>query len=143
MWFPPFSIAAVLASFPVAFGLPPSPVGVVNLSIDGRFDSPLGFGNARPTLGWQMTQSGDCNEPICPSDRQTAYEIQAAVSITDLEAGDFLWQSGQVNSSASNALFGHELSSRDRVVWRVRVWDALYQASDWSDPAAWSVGLLD
>jgi len=62
-----------------------------------------------------MTQSGDCNEPVCPSDRQTAYEIQAAISIADLEAGHFTWQSGQVNSSAQNALFGHELSSRDRV----------------------------
>jgi alpha-L-rhamnosidase len=143
MWLPRVTATAILASIPFTFGLPSSPVDVVNLSVDGRFDSPLGFGNPRPTLAWQMTQSSDGNETVCPSDRQTAYEIQAAISITDLEAGHLIWQTGQVNSSAQNALFGHELSSRDRVAWRVRVWDALHQASDWSDPATWSAGLLE
>ena len=35
------------------------------------------------------------------------------------------------------------MPSRATVAWRVRVWDADRQASDWSDPASWSVGLLE
>jgi alpha-L-rhamnosidase len=55
MWPPRVAVAAVLASIPATHGLPSSPVDVVSLSVDGRFESPLGFGNARPTLAWQMT----------------------------------------------------------------------------------------
>ena len=137
------TVAAALVLIPAAFGSPLNTVDVVNLSVDGRFDSPLGFGNPRPTLAWQMTQVGHCNEVVCPIDHQTAYEIRAATSRDDLETGRFIWQSGLVNSSNQNAVFGHNLSSRDTVAWQVRVWDALHRASHWSQPATWSVGLLD
>ena len=40
------------------------------------------------------------------------------------------------------AAFGRTLRSRDTVAWRVRVWDAGNRPSDWSQPATWSVGLL-
>lgn len=143
MWSIQTTIVAALALAPAALGSLSSSVDVVNLSVDGRFDSPLGFGNARPTLAWQMIQSEDCNNYICPGDRQTAYEIEAATSISDLETGQFIWQSGQVNSSVQSALFRHNLASRGTVAWRVRVWDAVHQCSRWSEPATWSTGLLD
>jgi alpha-L-rhamnosidase len=44
--------------------------------------------------------------------KQTAYEI-----VTDN------WQSGKVASSTMQAVYPVALRSRERVVWRVRLWD--------------------
>jgi alpha-L-rhamnosidase len=38
---------------------------------------------------------------------------------------------------------GQPLASRDRAVWRVRVWDGGGKASDWSEPARFAIGLLE
>lgn len=74
---------------------------------------------------------------------QTAYEVQAAESAADLEAGDLIWESGRVESSQQRIDFGAGIGSRDTVVWRVRVWGGDEQPSRWSEPATWTVGLLE
>ncbi|KAL1857493.1 hypothetical protein Daus18300_010358 [Diaporthe australafricana] len=118
-------------------------VEVVQLSIDGRFDNPLGLDNPRPTLAWKLVQTGDCAELICPGDRQTAYNVQAAATIADLEGGRLIWDSGKIEGEQQQLRFGHDLMSRETVAWRVQVWDALEDASGWSAPSTWTVGLLD
>ncbi|WP_245923410.1 alpha-L-rhamnosidase [Paractinoplanes atraurantiacus] len=118
-------------------------VRVQRLSVDGRYDSPLGLDSQRPTLAWQMEQIRCRPEArVCPGDRQTAYEIQAAASTSDLKAGRLIWRSGRVSGSEQQVRFGRELKSRDTVAWRVRVWDANRNPSAWSSPSTWSMGLL-
>ncbi|WBB89861.1 alpha-L-rhamnosidase [Verrucosispora sp. WMMC514] len=146
---PPFVTAA--SGVGAAKGKPGN-VQVRDLAIDGRYDSPLDIGNPRPTLSWQFAEtprakSHPCHRQnarvACPGDRQTAYEVQAAESERRLRAGRLIWTSGKVHSSAQRVVFGKSLRSRDTVVWRVRVWDADRRVSSWSEPASWSMGLLD
>ncbi|WP_127505964.1 alpha-L-rhamnosidase [Actinoplanes solisilvae] len=118
-------------------------VRVARLSVDGRYDAPLGLDNTRPTLAWQMSQTGDCRQRVCAADRQTAYEVQAAATVGDLNAGRLLWRTGRVNGDRQQVRFGHDLRSRDTVAWRVRVWDAHRKQSAWSTPSTWTTGLLD
>jgi alpha-L-rhamnosidase len=127
-------------------------VAVVHLSVDGRHDSPLGLDNPNPTLSWQMVEtnrarSHPCYRPgarrACPGDRQTAYEVQAARTVRELARGDLIWETGRVPASQQSVAFGGELGSRDTVAWRVRVWDADRRPSAWSEPATWSMGLLE
>ncbi|KAG7130183.1 Alpha-L-rhamnosidase like protein [Verticillium longisporum] len=123
--------ALMLASVPASTASSCGAVKISQLSVDGRTDAPLGLGNPRPTLAWQMIQTRDCpaSDEICPGDRQTAYEIQAAATVDDLRAGRLIWKSGKTEGNEQNVLFGISLTSRDTVAWRVKVWDALGQPS--------------
>lgn len=129
-------------------------VRAVNLRVDGRPDQPLGIDDPRPSLAWQMTETGraaghPCRRPTsrvaCPGDRQTAYQIQAATSESNLNRGRLIWDTGQVVSAVQSGVpyAGPELVSRQTVVWHVRVWDADHRRSDWSRPSTWEMGLLD
>jgi len=86
--------------------------------------NPLGIDATPPRLSWVPGGQG----------RQTAYEI----AVTGL------WDSGKV---ASDQTFdveyaGPPLSSLERCEWKVRIWDERGNASDWSQPAVWTMGLL-
>ncbi|GGO22311.1 alpha-L-rhamnosidase [Micromonospora parathelypteridis] len=118
-------------------------VRVVQLSVDGRYDSPLGLDNIRPTLAWQMDETGNCKQRVCAADRQTAYEVQAAATVADLHTGRLVWRTGKVSGDSQQVRFGRDLRSRDTVAWRVRVWDAHRKQSAWSAPSTWSTGLLN
>ncbi|KAI9155571.1 bacterial alpha-L-rhamnosidase-domain-containing protein [Paramyrothecium foliicola] len=118
-------------------------VKVVNLSVDGRRDNPLGLGETRPTLAWQMLQTVDCEDDVCPGDKQTAYRVQAAANVDDLRAGKLTWDSEKTEGSVQQIRFGRDLNSRESVAWRVKVWDALEQPSGWSKPSTWTIGLLE
>ena len=88
-----------------------------------------------------------CRRPArvaCPADRQTGYQIQAALSESDLRRGRLLWDSGKVGSAVQSGVryAGRPLGSRERVVWRVRVWDADFRPSEWSRSSSWEMGLL-
>ena len=100
--------------------------------------NPLGIDIVDPRLSWIV-------ESNLRSDKQTGYQILAASS-PDLLAkntGD-LWDTGKRNSSATNQIVyqGKPLTSRAQIYWKVRVWDAQNNASSWSEPAFWSMGLL-
>ena len=101
---------------------------------------PVALGTPAPRFDWKL-------QPASPAARdlvQSAYEIQAARRVEDFESAP-LWTTGKVSSQATGqiAWAGKPLASRDRVVWRVRVWDGKDQASAWSEPASFGIGLLD
>lgn len=94
-----------------------------------------------PRLSWvNVAKEGDRGQV------QTAREIQVASSKQKLLAGEAdLWASGKVTSPQSfNVPYaGKTLSSRQDCWWRVRTWDKDGKVSEWSEPAYWSMGLLD
>jgi alpha-L-rhamnosidase len=112
--------------------------GVAHLAIDGRDDAPLGVDDVAPRLSWQVTSA--------PRGwMQSAYQIRAARSVAELARGPLLWDSGKVRSGAQNDIpwGGAPLPSRQAVAWQVRVWSARGDATAWSDPATWEMGLLN
>ena len=114
-------------------------VQVVDLRVDGRPDRPLDVDNPYPLLGWRMAET---RSPA--ADRQTAYQVQVADSERNLRRDRLIWDSGKVHSAVQSGVryAGRTLASRERLVWRVRVWDADRRASHWSEPSSWEMGLL-
>lgn len=101
--------------------------------------NPMGIDVARPRLGW-IVKSEERGQ------RQTAYQVLVASSRKKLQNNKAdLWDSGKVTSekSAQVTYKGRTLRSRVRCWWKVRVWDKDGDASAYSDPAWWEMGLLD
>jgi len=113
-------------------------VAVSELRCEYRVD-PLGIDVVKPRLSWIM-------ESNQRDQMQSAYQILAADSEEKLlrNQGE-LWDSGKVESEQSNQVVyeGEPLKSRMRCYWKVRVWDKDGRASAWSEPAMWTVGLLN
>ena len=95
--------------------------------------NPTGIATSTPHLGWQLV-SGK------PGDRQIAYQIIVSTSPGYAEQlrGD-TWESGEVESRESQWISydGTPLEEGKTYYWRVRVWDADGNASQWSDIATW------
>jgi alpha-L-rhamnosidase len=100
--------------------------------------NPLGIDVDSPRLSWQMVsdQRGEM---------QSAYQLLVASSLDKLnrDQGD-IWDSGRTTSDESNlvAYAGEKLTARESCFWKVRIWDNKGQASAWSEPAHWTMGLL-
>ncbi len=99
---------------------------------------PLGIDVARPRLSWILHSDQRAQ-------RQSAYQILVATDEERLRAsrGD-LWDSGRVEADQSIHIEygGPEPRSGQRAWWVVRVWDGDGQASPYSVPAWWEMGLL-
>ncbi len=102
---------------------------------------PLGIDDVEPRLSWKLLSTDE----LARGQRQTAYQVLVAGDREQLavDQGD-LWDSGRVESDQSHLVpyAGEPLASRMRCWWKVRVWDADGEASHWSEPAFWSMGLL-
>jgi alpha-L-rhamnosidase len=97
----------------------------IRLKTEHLFD-PLGIDIRHPRLMW------NCEGGI----KQTAYEIIA------LNAdGAVLWESGRAESDAMHAEYPKPLASRERVNWKVRLYDENGGAGEWSE-AFFEMGLL-
>ena len=101
-------------------------------------NNPLGIDIVNPQLSWILTsdQRGE---------QQTACQILVASSLFGLQSGiGDLWDSGKMLSNASTGIAyqGKPLVSRQSCFWKVRVWDQAGQSSAWSQPAKWTMGLL-
>jgi alpha-L-rhamnosidase len=99
--------------------------------------NPLGINVARPRLNWQMQTSRQ-------GARQVAYRILAsshAELLTDVQPD--LWDSGRIDDDQSIHVpyAGPALTSRQRVYWKVTVWDETGQSAD-SEAAWFEMGLL-
>ena len=104
-------------------------------------EGPEGIGSREPRLSWIVT-APDADR----GQRQTAYRILAASEPTLLEPGRAdRWDSGRVDSGETLgiAYAGKPLASGDRVCWKVMAWDRDDRESAWSEPAAFSLGLLE
>lgn len=96
--------------------------------------NPKGIDLKSPELGWNL-EGGR---------KQSAYEIQAAHTEADLLNGNLIWSSGKVSSEwMQQNPYGNPLTSRERVYWRVLIWDELDQPGEWSDIASFEMGLLE
>jgi alpha-L-rhamnosidase len=100
---------------------------------------PLGIDARAPRLSWEMVDSRR-------GAVQQAYRILVAddPDLLNADTGN-LWDSGKVVSDQSIQVVygGKPLRARLRVWWKVRVWDRDDRPSRWSEPARWTMGLLD
>ncbi|MFM7184352.1 MAG: family 78 glycoside hydrolase catalytic domain [Planctomycetota bacterium] len=104
-------------------------------------EEPQGIGTREPRLSWIVT-AADSDR----GQRQTAYRILAASDAPLLEPGKAdLWDSGRVESAETLGIVyaGARLESGGRVHWRVMAWDRDGRESPWSEPATFSLGLLE
>jgi alpha-L-rhamnosidase len=101
-------------------------------------ENPMGLDVLRPRLSWIIEST----------DRaviQTAYRVLVASSEEKLLTGiGDLWDSGKVNDNNPSQIVysGTELQSRQYCCWKVRMWDGMDAASEWSAPASWEMALL-
>ncbi|SCP96972.1 family 78 glycoside hydrolase catalytic domain [Anaerobium acetethylicum] len=98
----------------------------INLKTD-HMRNPMGIDVSNPCLSW------NCKEGIT----QSAYEIEAVSN------GAVIWNSKKVQTRQMHAVFGAETESRQKVSWRVRLWDERDEAGEWSEEAAFEMGILD
>lgn len=84
---------------------------------------------APPRLSWKLRSDA-------AGDRQTAYRIQVGVAPGEASA----WDSGRVESAETSWIpyAGASLEPFRRYWWRVRVWDSVGTASEWSAAAEWT-----
>ena len=82
---------------------------------------PIGIDIPQPRLTWNA--EGGVT--------QTAYQI-----VTEK------WDSGKVESSSMQARYPKELRSRERVSWKLRLWDENGEPGEWSE-SFFEIGLLD
>lgn len=102
---------------------------------------PLGTDTEKPRLMWEVRAV----DPQARGVRQNAYRVLVASSPERLAPDQAdLWDSGKVVSDETVGIeyAGQPLRSRDRCFWRVQVWDGADEASEWSKPAHWTMGLL-
>lgn len=102
--------------------------------------APVGLDTPTPRFSWQLQGS-------TPGLRQTAYQVQVALSPNDFDAPGkkLAWDSGWIASDQSHlvAYAGEALRSSTAYFWRVRIKNESATPSAWSEPARWVTGLLD
>ena len=101
--------------------------------------NPLGIDVLNPALSWILTSKGY-------NQAQTAYQVLAAFNLDELESNEGeLWDSGKVETACNFGIKygGSHLQSRQRIYWKVMVWDENNNPSEWSEVAYFEVGLLN
>ncbi len=102
-------------------------------------DNPLGIDVLSPRLSWRLKAENN-------NFKQKAYHILVASSPQKLEnnIGD-IWDSGKVLSDKSTQIkyAGSELKPRQKVYWKVGVWEQESEASIWSEISIWEMALLN
>lgn len=100
--------------------------------------NPLGVDNKTPHLSWMIVSSrrGDLQK-ACQVVVSSSRELLAK------DEGD-MWNTGKIETDRSVQVeyAGKVLHSGTAYYWKVRIWDARGKVSAWSEPARWSMGLL-
>ena len=108
-----------------------------NLRCEYQVD-PVGIDIKKPRFFWEIKDSRR-------GAKQMAYQILVSSSKKKLDkgAGD-IWNSGRVitDQSAHVAYAGSELESYKTYYWKVKIWDVKGNASGFSKPAKWEMGIL-
>ncbi len=101
---------------------------------------PLGIDTPQPRFTWIVVGEGQGRGLA-----QTAYQAIVSDSIQAIQKNKgTLWDSGRVKSDDTVLISyaGKPLASRTLCFWKLRVWDQDGRASDWTEPALFSMGLL-
>lgn len=88
----------------------------INLKTDHLLH-PLGIDEEKPLLSW------NCDGGVT----QTAYEITAQCD------GVEIWNTGKVSSSRMSAEFSGNTALRQRILWKIRLWDEEDRPGPWSE----------
>lgn len=125
-------LTAMFAGVAQAASLPP-----IDLRTE-YLENPEAIDTTTPRFSWKL----DPGSPATRGLAQSAYEILVEA---DPPSGQPLWSSGKIETAETNQIeyAGAPLKSRDRAIWKVRVWAGGDQPSPWSQPATFAVGLLD
>ena len=102
-------------------------------------ENPPGIDTPTPRLFWTL-------ESRQRGQRQTAYQILAASTVELLaNNNEDLWDSGKTASAETVQVHyaGKGLKSSQPVFWKIRVWDKDGKVSPWSEPASWTMGVLE
>jgi alpha-L-rhamnosidase len=134
------ALAVLIVGFSLLFGCPARAecLEPVNLECEFR-TNPSGMDVPQPQLSWQV-QSNERNQA------QSAYEVLVASNKERLRKNHAdCWDSGRVfgDDTVNLVYAGTTLVSGGEYFWKVRVWDKDGRASGWSEPAKWSMGLLE
>lgn len=100
----------------------------INLQTE-HMENPIGIDIRNPYLSWNCAGGK----------KQTAYEIAARDIYTDKE----LWNSGKVISDSMHVICPINLKSRQRIAWKIRLWDENDEAGEWSGESFFESGLLE
>ena len=105
------------------------------------FKNPLAIDCKRPRLSW----IGMADYPASRGKSQSAYRIIVASTeeLLSKNKGD-IWDSEKSNSNDSTAIVysGKSLQSFKKYFWKVKLWDENNKSGDWSNMAAWAMGML-
>lgn len=140
-------MGSMLAAISVALALVSAPGGQSALQAPTMLRceyliDPLGIDVVRPRLSWQLKLV----DAHARGEHPTACQVLVASSAERLanDQGD-RWDSGRVPGDRLGQVeyAGRPLGSDAECYWKVRVWDAAGRQSPWSDPARFSMGLLE
>lgn len=135
-----FLLAAAFGLLPVV-ALGSSPPRPADLRCE-YLKNPPGIDAPQPRLSWVLEPGRSAQR----AQRQTACQVLVAASrkMLDLVQGD-LWDSGKTLSDRSIHVpyAGRLLMSGQECFWKVRIWDQAGRVSGWSEPARWTMGLLN
>lgn len=88
---------------------------------------PIGIDLRQPLLTWN----------VIGGTKQTAYQIVASCG------GKVVWDTGKVTGRAMQATYTGPAVSRQRIKWKIRVWDESDAPGEWSEEAFFEFALLD
>lgn len=89
--------------------------------------NPMGLDICAPFLSW------NCSGGL----RQTAYRIVA------VSGSETIWDSGKVETRDMGCRFGGELHSRQRISWKICLWDENGEPGPWSEEATFEMAFLE
>ena len=101
--------------------------------------NPLGIDQPQPQLAWKV-DSAERNQA------QSAYRLLVASTKEKLAQDEAdLWDSGKVASDETLGVrySGKALRSGAACFWKVMLWDQAGHPTAWSEPAQWTMGLLE
>ncbi|MBR9908833.1 MAG: family 78 glycoside hydrolase catalytic domain [Gammaproteobacteria bacterium] len=107
------------------------------LQVGEGFSNPLGYYESEPRFSWKMSSDSS-------SKFQSAFQLQVVSSPELFAKKADLWDSQKVTSGATAWIKyqGKPLLTRQKVYWRVRIWDENSQLSNWSATQTIELGLL-
>lgn len=119
---------------------PLASISVTDLQTEYR-TNPLGVGAKFPRFSWKLT-----SEEKRRNQKQRAWRVLVATSPEKLSPWKAdMWDSGKIRSGQSVLVpyGGKSLVSHTTYYWKVCCWDQDGLASEWSDTACWTSGLLN